>query len=116
MLLIYAKKITNRLGYTLNLVFGELMGIEYSITTDEDFFVESKDPKLSYCKHKLCDETFLCCDSLLFDTTIELVDVNYYEQNGLPYLFRQYSKDSICDYDVLASVFYLVSLAINGGT
>lgn len=109
MLLIYAKKITNRLGYTLNLVFGELMGIEYSITTDEDFFVESKDPKLSYCKHKLCDEAFLCCDSLLFDTTIELVDVNYFERNGLPYLFKQYSKDSICDNDVLASVFYLVS-------
>lgn len=109
MLLIYARKITNRLGYTLNLVFGELMGIEYSITTDEGFFIESDGPKLSYCKHKICDEVFLCCDEILFSTTIELAELNYFERNGLPYLFKKYSKDSVCDYDVLASVFYLVS-------
>ena len=32
MLLIYVEKVTNRLGYTLNLVFGELMGIGITLS------------------------------------------------------------------------------------
>lgn len=109
MLLIYTDKLTNRLGYTLNLVFRELMGTGYSITTDKEYFVESSLPKLSYSNHKLCDEVFLCKTDLLFHTTIGLQELNYFEQDGLPYIFRTYSSDSVCNYDVLAAVFYLVS-------
>ncbi len=109
MLLIYVEKVTNRLGYTLNLIFKELMGLEYTITTNREYFCEYEGFKFSYCKEKICDEVFLYCDDILFRTTIEMVDLNYFEQDGMSYLFKVYSKDSVCNYDVLAAAFYMVS-------
>ncbi len=109
MLLIYAGKMTNRLGYTLNLIFDEMMGIEYSITTDREYFMAYEGAKFSYCRENLGNEVFLRCTDVLFQTTIEVLDLDYFEQDGLPYIFRTYSQTSVCNYDVLASVFYFVS-------
>ena len=109
MLLIYVDKLTNRLGYTLNLVFKELMSIKYSITIDKEYFMQYDGPKLSYTTKPIADELFLVSSSLLFQTIIEIVDINYFEKNNTPYIFKSYSKESICDFDVLAACFYLVS-------
>ncbi len=109
MLLIYVDKLTNRLGYTLNLVFKELMSIKYSITIDKEYFIQYDGPKLSYTTKPITDELFLVSSSLLFQTIIEIVDVSYFEKNNTPYIFKSYSKESICDFDVLAACFYLVS-------
>ena len=109
MLLIYVDKLTNRLGYTLNLVFKELMSIKYSITIDEEYFMQYDGPKLSYTTKPIADELFLVSSSLLFQTIIEIVDINYFERDNTPYIFKSYSKESICDFDVLAACFYLVS-------
>ena len=38
MLLIYVSKLTNRLGYTLNLVFKTILNIPFEITLDEEYF------------------------------------------------------------------------------
>lgn len=109
MLLIYVDKLTNRLGYTLNLVFKELMSIKYSITIDKEYFLQYDGPKLSYCTQPLADELFLFSTPLLFQTTIEVAEINYFERNNTPYIFKTYFKESICDFDVLAACFYLVS-------
>lgn len=109
MLLIYLDKITNRAGYTLNLVFRDLIGVDFTITTSRDEFLQYCGPKFSYCQQKLCDEVFLASSPLLFQTAIEFLEIDYMEQDGLPYFFRVYSKDSVFTYDVLASSFYLVS-------
>jgi hypothetical protein len=109
MLLIYVDKLTNRLGYTLNLVFKELMSIKYSITIDKEYFTQYNGPKFSYTTQPIADELFLLNSPLLFQTIIEMTEVGYFEKNNTPYLFRLYSKDSICDFDVLAACFYLVS-------
>ncbi|MBR5253961.1 MAG: polysaccharide deacetylase family protein [Bacteroidales bacterium] len=109
MLLIYVDKLTNRLGYTLNLLFKELMSIRYSITIDKEYFVQYDGPKFSYTTQPITDELFLLSTPLLFQTLIEITDVNYFEKNNTPYLFRIYSKDSVCDFDIFAACFYLVS-------
>lgn len=109
MLLIYAGKVTNRLGYTLNLIFGEMMGIEYSITTDREYFMAYNGAKFSYCKEMFGNEVFLRCADVLFQTTIEVLDLDYFEHNGVPYIFKTYSQASVCSYDVLAATFYFVS-------
>ncbi len=109
MLLIYVNKVTNRLGYTLNLIFKELMGLEYSITTNKEYFSEYEGFKFSYCKERISNEAFLYSSDILFQTTIEIVDLDYFEQNAQSYLFKVYSKDSILPYDVLAASFYMVS-------
>ena len=71
MLLIYVDKLTNRLGYTLNLVFKELMSIKYSITIDKEYFMQYDGPKLSYTTKPIADELFLVSSSLLFQTLRE---------------------------------------------
>lgn len=109
MLLIYVDKLTNRLGYTLNLVFKEMMSIKYSITIDKEYFIQYEGPKLSYSTQPISNELFIFSTPLLFQTIIEMVEVNYFEKDKTPYLFKTYSKDSICDYDILAACFYMVS-------
>lgn len=109
MLLIYVDKLTNRLGYTLNLVFKEMMSIKYSITIDKEYFTQYDGPKLSYSTQPITNELFIFSTPLLFQTIIEMVEVNYFEKDKIPYLFKVYSKESICDYDVLAACFYMVS-------
>ena len=39
MLLIHVPKLTNRLGYTLKVIFTHVLHAEYSITTDEQYFL-----------------------------------------------------------------------------
>ncbi len=109
MLLVYVDKLTNRLGYTLNLVFKELLCVKYSITIDKEYFANYEGPKFSYSTKPISDELFLFSSPLLFQTIIEMVEIDYFEKDGTPYLFKTYTKESICDFDVLAACFYLVS-------
>ena len=40
MLLIHVPKLTNRLGYTLKVIFTHVLHADYSITTDEEYFLQ----------------------------------------------------------------------------
>ena len=59
MLLIFIEKITNRVGYTLNLIFKDILGVQYNITTNKEAFANYKGPKLSYSKRRLDKEPFI---------------------------------------------------------
>lgn len=109
MILIYVDKITNRLGYTLNLIFKDILGVEHTITTNKENFKDYQGAKLSYCKNRINDEPFIYSTDLLFETTIEIkdIDVFYFDQN--PAIFRTYAKDTIIPFDILAASFYFVS-------
>ena len=43
MLLVYVPRLTNRLGYTLNVLLKHLLHTDFSITTDEDYFLRHDD-------------------------------------------------------------------------
>jgi len=109
MILVYVDKITNRLGYILNLILKDILGIEYTITTNRENFANHIGAKFSYCKNRVKDEPFIYSTDLLFETTIEIKDLEvfYFEEN--PAIFRTYAKDSIIPFDVLAASFYFVS-------
>lgn len=38
MLFIFIDKITNRVGYTLSLIFKDILGVDYKITTNREAF------------------------------------------------------------------------------
>ena len=59
MLLIHVPKLTNRLGYTLKVVFNHLLHAEYSITTDAQYFLQYGGAKLSYGQNRLDDSLFI---------------------------------------------------------
>lgn len=109
MLLIHVPKLTNRLGYTLNVVFNHLLHAEYSITTDAQYYLQYGDAKISYGPERLDDSLFIKSHSLLFETTIEEQEPRPECRDGQWILFPVYGRDLDLDFDPLAAVFYMVS-------
>ena len=109
MLLIHVPKLTNRLGYTLNVVFNHLLHAEYSITTDAQYYLQYGDAKLSYGQERLDDSLFVKCHPLLFETTIEEQEPRAECVDGQWILFPVYGKKLDFSFDLFAAVFYMVT-------
>jgi hypothetical protein len=110
MLLVYTDKITNRLGYTLNLIFKDVLGLEHKITTDKDYFIQAKGAKISYSANKICnDELLIVPTELLFQTSIETQSLDYFVFEGIDAIFPTYNREAALPFDVFAASFYLVS-------
>ncbi len=109
MLLIHTPKLTNRLGYTLNVVFQHLLHTDFSITTDEEYFLNHGDAKLNYGHKRLGDSLFIKSHSLLFQTSIEEQEPHAECRDGQWKLFPMYGRDLDFDFDPLAATFYMVS-------
>lgn len=111
MLLIYVSKLTNRLGYTLNVVMRDLLHTNFAITTDANTFEQHKGPRLCYCAERIGGENtpyFKPCH-LLFETTIEEQNCHCFQYNDTPALFPVYGKDIALPFDPFASIFYMLS-------
>lgn len=109
MLLVYVDRLTNRLGYTLNLVFKDILGIDFNITNKKEYFVSHQGHKLSYTNKKLSNEFFIYSKTLLFETTIENKSIEVFNTHGFPAILRTYSKSSNLDFDIFSAVFYFAS-------
>lgn len=109
MLLVFIDKITNRVGYSLGLIFNDILGVNYKITTSRDVFEKYEGAKISYSKNRIGQEPFIYSTDLLFETVIEIKELNLFEYKGNPAVFRTYAKDSILPYDIFAASFYFVS-------
>lgn len=70
MILIKVLKITSRLTYIFDLIFNDLLKVDYKITDDESAFTEYQNPKFSYGKKPIADELFFASSLLLFETDI----------------------------------------------
>ena len=108
MLLIYTHKITNRNKYIFNLIFKEILGIDFELTIDAEDFKKNRGPKLSYTHSQLCDELFFSCRSLLFERGICEQNISVFDFNNNKVFFAT-GKDSELPFDVFAASFYLVS-------
>ncbi|MDD4001693.1 MAG: polysaccharide deacetylase family protein [Bacteroidales bacterium] len=109
MLLIFIEKITNRVGYTLNLIFKDILGVQYNITTNKEAFANYKGPKLSYSKRRIDMEPFIFSKELLFETIIEIQDLDFFYYKDTPSIFKTFTKDTILPFDIFAATFYFVS-------
>lgn len=108
MLLIYTHKITKRLQYTCQLVFKNLLAVDYIISTDENEFLNYSNAKINYSKQPIGDEIFIASSDLLFSTGIKEQYVKVSEYMGEKTLFPIQIKASL-PFDPLAATFYLVS-------
>lgn len=109
MLLIYVPKLTNRLGYTLGVIFKHLLHTEFSITTDENYFLSYGDAKLCYGPRRVGDSLHIKSCSLLTETSIEEQDPKPFQRDGQWMLYPVYGKDLDLPFDLLAATFYMVS-------
>ncbi len=109
MISIFVEKITPRLIYTYNLIFKQLLGINYQFVTTVEQYKQCNTFKLCYRKQKVNAELFLYADSLLFTQGTSRISLECGSYNGLPTLFINKSNDSCLPFDLFAASFYLVT-------
>lgn len=108
MILIYTDKITNRLTYTLNLIFNDIIGITFRTTTCIDEFEKSQAPKINYSKNRIKDELYIYSHNLLFETGIKLQDINVFNYYSTKGFFKSITEASM-PFDMFAASFFLAS-------
>ncbi len=109
MILIYTDKITNRVKFIFNLIFGEILKVEISITSNEEEYLSYDGVKMSYLKTPLKDDLSFAAVNLLKERGISHIDLSFLEYEGLPAFFPVYFKESAMPFDPFAAGFYLVS-------
>lgn len=109
MLLIHVPKLTNRVGYTLNVMFKHVLKVEFEITTDMDIFQRREGAKLCYGYRKVGDGVFVKSCDLLFRTTIEEQHPNCFPYEGCVGLFPTYDSSSAFPFDPFAAAFFCLS-------
>ena len=109
MLLIHVPRMTNRLGYTLNVIFRHILKIDFEITADIDIFRRHEGPKLCYGHQKLDDALFVRSCDLLFKTTIEEQSPRCFDYGDTVALFPVHNQNSDFPFDIFAASFYCLS-------
>ena len=107
-LLIYTLKITNRSRYIFNLIFKEILGVDYKLTTDAEELKQCTGAKINYSQHPLSDEIFFLARNLLFETGLTEQNITVSEWQGNKIFFST-GKISSLPFDPFAASFYLVS-------
>jgi len=108
MLLVYTSSVTPRLQYIFDLIFGELLGVNYNFTTKKDEFVLYHGPKFNYSDQPLGEELFFYAVHLLFEKGITDQDVAVFDWAGTKAFFATHPK-YVFPFDPFAASFYLVS-------
>ena len=109
MLLIHVPRLTNRLGYTLNVLFHHILKAEFEITVDADVYRQHEGPKLCYGKQDIGEGVFLRCCDLLFQTTIVEQEPRCFDYEDTVALFPIYNQSSVFPFDLFAASFYCLS-------
>lgn len=109
-MLILVPKNTPRLAYTLDFILVEILNISYQTTTSIDFF-KSSENKHKWSYGVFCDENTPTLPSfpLMFEETIVEQTLEKIEKDTIIALFKTEEIYNEIHFDVIASVFYLIS-------
>lgn len=109
MILIYTDSITSRVSYTMDLVFGSVLGASYKLTNNKKEFDECNVPKMAYTSSVINAEVFIQSNSLLFETDINsILPVAETQYVDFPKFFKSNTTDFL-EYDLFAMVFYIAT-------
>lgn len=108
MVIIYSEQITERLSYTLDLVFKTILKTDYKLVTDKNEFIHSDFPKINYSNKKIGTGLFLEASTLLFENDISIQQITTLEYEGRTCFFPT-SPDSVLPFDVFACSFYVAT-------
>jgi hypothetical protein len=107
MLLLHSKSITPRLQYVVNFVSRELFDEPILMTSNKNYYIHYKGPKINYHFQELCDDEFLISPvPLLFETGVQQQDTSCFEIN-FHKAFFQTTGD--IHFDIFAATFFLIS-------
>ena len=109
MILVYTHKATNRLSYTFQTVFEQILKEPVSLTDDIDFYLSCKTTKLSYTTKAIDDGLHFTSTSLLFEDEIKTQNTAAIPQSDGTVGLFEISTNNHFNFDVFATVFYLIS-------
>jgi len=110
MLLIYTPYITSRIQYTMQFIFEERLGIDYSITSDKEYYLINTDTlHISYAERDIKKGFFFSAHKILFENDIREIELHESVCNNITVLFAHNDKTAALSFDVFAAVFYLLS-------
>ena len=109
MLLIYSPVVTNRLTYIFDLIFRELLGLEFRITSLTDEFTAWTDPKINYSGTNPGNGLYFRASGILFENTIVDQKIDVVILNGSLVFYAHSDASSVLPFDPFAAAFYMVS-------
>ncbi len=107
-LLIYTPTQTNRVLYTFQFIFTEILITDYHITSDKDEFFRYEGPVLNYSHQPLGKGMWIQSHPIMLETGISKVDVKPSKWNQLPVLFTCGPGPDL-PFDPIAGSFFLIS-------
>ena len=108
-MLILVPKTTNRLHYIFDLIFKDLLGISFKLTTDNETFTSFNGPKFHYGNNQFWNEPFQKATNLLFEHDIAEKELKIVDYKDVKAFFPVYNEKSVLPFDIFAASFYLVS-------
>lgn len=105
---IYVQKITPRVKYIFNLILKDCLGLEFTITNNEDDYKQFEGYKFSYSRQPIESGFHIIAIDLMFESGIreQTIQIQNHEEY-VKYFFKTYN--SILPFDLFAAAFYLVS-------
>jgi hypothetical protein len=107
MLTIFTDKITHRNKYIFNLIFKDILGVDFILTDNKDKFVVGEH-RISYSINQIDSELHFEARHLLQETGIFEQNISLFDYRGSK-VFYSTGKASVLPFDVFAASFYLVS-------
>lgn len=108
-MLVHVPRITDRVLYTFDLVLKQLLGLDFSLTSDAESFAAFEGPKLCYGPSQIGEAPFQKAVNLLFERHINDQDTASVDFEDVKGLFPVYGRNLLLPFDVFAATFYLVS-------
>jgi hypothetical protein len=112
MILIYCPEENPRVTWTFDLVFRQLLGLDYRLTTFPDELIHSDGPRLNYSFKPIGDTPFIEASGLLFERNIHDQSPRLIPGEkwlGLPTIFSTGKGQTPLVFDIFSAIFYFVS-------
>lgn len=106
-LLIYSPIINPRKTYILNHILVDILGIEYTFTSNKEAFIQYTEAKLNYAPFPFGDELHLAQHPFIDEKTIQIQHPTFvnYENYNVPFAL----KNPLFPFDIFSASFYLLS-------
>ena len=108
-MLVLVPKVTGRVMYAMELLLGQLLGLEFDCTVDAEQFNAYEGPKMQYGSQRQGEAPFVKAVDLLFERHIHEQSFRTVDFEGTVAPYAVYGQGNLLPFDVFAASFFLVS-------
>lgn len=108
-MLVLVPKVTGRVMYAMELLLGQLLGLEFDCTVDAEQFNAYEGPKMQYGSQRQGEAPFVKAVDLLFERHIHEQSFRTVDFEGTVAPYAVYGQGNLLPFDIFAASFFLVS-------